>query len=346
MAAQKGDQVTVEGIVVAINSKALGNKYNHLFLADASLAGGYYCYSITADPEELGIKVGMTVKVAGPMEPYSGMQEIKGGQASIIDQTIKTVEPVDITAPFTAGENLGVYVGMPVVIKGVSIGTQDLVKDTSQYLYFNIGEQSGYVRTYVTDFPTSLPADTKGAIDADHAEHFGYTADATGILILYNGAPYLIPMSVDCFNYIEKIEKTPEQKVDDVIATIKLPTVVNKDGELALPTTSTAYPEVTIAWASNNAAAVIGWNSIVLVTNTNLNPLTENQSLYSVLNVVEALFKGMSVNADFVQEIVAIVKCKAKVLLCWVNARTVWTGWVGWLPPLIAVVICAVVKVL
>ena len=170
MAAKQDDMLTIEGIVVAINSKDAGNKYNHLFLADASTTGGYYCYSITEDPvKDLGIKVGMTVKVTGPVAPYSGMQEIKGGQVAIVDSTVKEVAPVDITDKFTAGENLGVYVGLPVVIKGVSIGAQDLEKDTSQYLYFAIGEKQGYVRTYVTDFPTTLKADDKAAIDVDHA---------------------------------------------------------------------------------------------------------------------------------------------------------------------------------
>ena len=42
MAAAEGDTVTIEGIVVAINSKAAGNSRNHLFLADANVVGGYY----------------------------------------------------------------------------------------------------------------------------------------------------------------------------------------------------------------------------------------------------------------------------------------------------------------
>ncbi|MBQ1229992.1 MAG: hypothetical protein IIX80_03050, partial [Clostridia bacterium] len=50
MAAAENDNVVVKGIVVAINSKAAGNKYNHLFLADLQGKGGYYCYSITQDP--------------------------------------------------------------------------------------------------------------------------------------------------------------------------------------------------------------------------------------------------------------------------------------------------------
>ena len=128
MAAQKGDTLTIEGIVVAINSKAAGNKYNHLFIADANVTGGYYCYSVTEDPADLGIEVGMTVKVTGTMEPYSGMQEIKNGQVAVLDTTIQEVPVVDITEQFTAGSDLGAFVGLQVSIKGVEIGSQDLEK--------------------------------------------------------------------------------------------------------------------------------------------------------------------------------------------------------------------------
>ena len=253
MAAQQDDMLTVEGIVVAINSKAAGNKYNHLFLADASVAGGYYCYSITQDPvADLGIEVGMTVKVTGPMAPYSGMQEIKGGQVAIVDSTIKTVEPVDITDKFTAGENLGVYVGLPVVIKGVSIGAQDLEKDTSQYLYFAIGEQQGYVRTYVTDFPTTLKAEDKAAIDADHAAHFGNKADVAGILILYNGAPYLIPMSTTPFTNYEEVKLSNADKVKAELDELKIDASFSSDAVVELAAKGKYYDDVTIAWATDD----------------------------------------------------------------------------------------------
>ncbi len=260
MAAKQDDMLTVEGIVVAINSKDAGNKYNHLFLADASVTGGYYCYSVSQDPvKELGIKVGMTVKVTGPMAPYSGMQEIKGGQVAIVDSTIKEVTPVDITDKFAAGEDLGVYVALPVVIKGVSIGAQDLEKDTSQYLYFAIGEKQGYVRTYITDFPTTIKTDDKATIDADHAAHFGYKADVTGILILYNGAPYLIPMSTTPFTNYEEVKVTTEEKIKAEMDELKIDASFSSDATVELAAKGKYYDDVTITWATEDttgAAAI------------------------------------------------------------------------------------------
>ncbi|MBQ7872709.1 MAG: hypothetical protein IJ360_01905 [Clostridia bacterium] len=267
MAAVKDQELMIKGIVVAINSVSLGNKYNHVFLADTDVVGGYYCYKLAADPADLGVKVGMTVTVSGKMSPYSGMQEITGGQLVILDDSIQSVEPVDITDKFAAGADLGAYVALPVTIKGVEIGTQDLVAETSQYLYFSIGEEKGYVRTYVTDFPAGmLTAADKATIDADHAAHFGYKADVTGILILYSGAPYLIPMSVTPFtNYVEVI-KTDAEKVASEKETLKVTNSFTADGTMTLPLVGVNYDDVTIAWTSDSEYIVIAEDGTATVT--------------------------------------------------------------------------------
>ena len=276
MAAAKGDTVLVEGIVVAMNAKSLGNSRNHLFLADASGKGGYYSYQMDQDPVEAGVKVGMTVSVSGPIEPYSGMQEIKGGAFAIVDETIKTVDVVDITEYILAGNtDFSEFVALPVTIKGVTIGSQDLATASSQYLYFSIAGINSYVRTYVTDFPTTLDAATatadnadKAAIDKAHADHFGYTADVTGILILYSGNPYLIPMSTDCFTNFKFVEKTAEEKVDAELAELKLEATVTSSTVVDVLTVGKYYDDVTISWTSDSEYAVVDGNKITLTVPT------------------------------------------------------------------------------
>ena len=246
--------VVVKGIVVGINSKAAGNTRNHLFLADLNGKGGYYSYQMDADPvADLGIEVGMIVEVSGPVSPYSGMQEIKGGVARIVDPTIHEFEIVDITEAFANGSSLKNYVGMLVTIKGVEITGQEL-GGTSDYLKFKLNGKEAYVRTYVTDFPTSLKADDKATIDAAHLEHFGWNANATGILVLYNSNPYLIPVGVDCFEYLQLIVKTDEEKIADVLDQLKLGTSYTSDAVVDLPTA--VYPEVVLTWTSNNTDLV------------------------------------------------------------------------------------------
>ena len=275
MAAVQDDVVTVEGIVVAMNAKSLGNSRNHLFLADANVVGGYYIYQMDVDPVEAGIKVGMTVSVTGPVSPYSGMQEIKGGTATIIDSSIKEYAPVDITEKFAAGESLKNYVGLPVTIKGVTIGSQDLSTSSSQYLYFELNGVKGYVRTYVTDFPTTLPivvnedksvsSPAKDAIDAAHADHFGWTANTTGILILYNSNPYLIPMGEDCFEYLEFVEKTADEKIAAELETLKFESTFTSDAVVDLLLAGKNYSDVTISWTSDNDAIAIADGKATIV---------------------------------------------------------------------------------
>ena len=246
--------VVVKGIVVGINSKAAGNTRNHLFLVDLAGKGGYYSYQMDADPvADLGIEVGMIVEVSGPVSPYSGMQEIKGGVARIVDSTIHEFDIVDITEAFANGSSLKNYVGMLVTIKGVEITGQEL-GGTSEYLKFKLNGKEAYVRTYVTDFPTSLKETDKATIDAAHLEHFGWNANATGILVLYNSNPYLIPVGVDCFEYLELIVKTDEEKIADVIDQLKLGTSYTSNAVVDLPTA--VYPEVVLTWTSNNTDLV------------------------------------------------------------------------------------------
>ena len=268
MAAKDGDQVTVEGIVVAINSKAAGNSRNHLFLADASGKGGYYSYQMDQDPvKDLGIEVGMTVAVSGPVTPYSGMQEIKGGTARILDTNKKTVDVLDITEQFKSGADLKNYVGLPVTIKGVEIGGQELATSSSQYLFFSLNGVQAYVRTYITDFPTTLEiianedstysSADKTYIDELHASKFGWTANATGILVLYSGNPYLIPMSRDCFEYTELVEKTAEEKIAIELDAITMVDKLGADKTVDVITAGANYADVVITWTSNSEYAVV-----------------------------------------------------------------------------------------
>ena len=268
MAAKDGDQVTVEGIVVAINSKAAGNSRNHLFLADASGKGGYYSYQMDQDPvKDLGIEVGMTVAVSGPVTPYSGMQEIKGGTARILDTNKKTVDVLDITEQFKSGADLKNYVGLPVTIKGVEIGGQELETSSSQYLFFSLNGVQAYVRTYITDFPTTLEiianedstysSADKTYIDELHASKFGWTANATGILVLYSGNPYLIPMSRDCFEYTELVEKTAEEKIAIELDAITMVDKLGADKTVDVITAGANYADVVITWTSNSEYAVV-----------------------------------------------------------------------------------------
>ena len=279
MAAKEKDEngdptiVVVKGIVVAINSKSAGNKYNHLFLADLEGKGGYYCYSMAKDPiADDGIELGMIVEVSGPVVPYSGMQEIKGGTARIVDSNKHDVTPVDVTEKFANGDSLANYVGTLATIKGVEIKGQEL-GGTSEYLKFELNGKTSYVRTYVSDFPTTLgvtnnngtySSPNKAVIDEAHAAKFGYSADVTGIVVLYNSAPYFIPVGTDCFVYGNKIEKTPEQMVAEALEALTIPTFISENTTLELPATSAIHAGVTFSWTVDKEGYTITDNKIAL----------------------------------------------------------------------------------
>ena len=264
MAAESGEIVTVAGIVVAINAKSAGNTRNHLFLADVDGKGGYYCYQLDQDPLEAGVEVGMTVAVTAPASPYSGMQETKGGDFVIVDKTIKTVEVKDLTDVFATAD-LKPYVGLVVTLKGVTIGNQEL-GGTSDYLKFTLNGKESYIRTYVTDFPTTLKAEDKATIDAAHAANFGNTADVTGVLVLYSGNPYLIPMTTDCFSNYTVVTKTDAEKVAAEKEALEIGASFSDNTVIELPSVGKYYDSISITWATEDTtgAAVIADGKLTL----------------------------------------------------------------------------------
>lgn len=257
--AETGTPLMVEGIVVLINSKSAGNTRNNLFVMDATGVGGYYNYQMETDPiADLGIKVGMTVRISGEAAPYNGLPEFKNATVKIIDETIKTFDFIDITEKFQKDTNYNLLVALPVVIKGVTLGDQDLT-EKSQYMKFSLNGVESYIRTYVTDFPAGvLDADDKVVIDTLHKENFGNKADVYGILITYSGNPYLIPVSVDCFTNIQQPERTDAEKLELELGGITLPEAVTEDTVINLPLTGSAYETVKFSWKVDNEAFVIG----------------------------------------------------------------------------------------
>ena len=260
------ESATIEGIVVAMNSKSAGNKRNHLFLVDAQGKGGYYAYDMSDDPVKLGIEVGMTVAVSGEIDIYQGMYELKGATARIINSEKTAPAAIDVSAKFGAGENILEYVGSLVTVKGVEIGSQEL-GGTSEYLYFSLNGYESYIRTYVTDLPTSfelvkdendaLTCAAKAVIDGAHAEKFGWTANVTGVLIAYNGNPYLMPVGTDCFEYTEFVEKTPEVKINHELEALELAAKLSADKVIEVVAAGADYSEVVITWSSNSDYAVV-----------------------------------------------------------------------------------------
>ncbi|MBQ8529356.1 MAG: OB-fold nucleic acid binding domain-containing protein [Clostridia bacterium] len=266
-----GESATIEGIVVALNSKSAGNKRNHIFLVDAQGKGGYYAYDMGDDPVKLGIEVGMTVAVSGEVDIYQGMYELKGATARIINPEKTTPAAIDVSAKFGAGDDILEYVGALVTVKGVEIGGQEL-GGTSEYLFFSLNGRESYIRTYVTDLPTSfvlernaddeLVCASKAVIDAAHAAKKDWTANVTGVLIAYNGAPYLMPVGEDCFEYLTYVEKTPEVKISRELEALELVTKLSADKVVDVIVAGVDYTEVVISWSSNSEYAVVNGNQI------------------------------------------------------------------------------------
>ena len=254
MAAKDGDVVAVEGIVTSISSKSEGDSYNNLYLQDLNGDGGYYIYEIKdgVDPvADLGIKIGMTVSVSGIKAIYNKVHEVKGAVVEIVDSTEKAIDYIDITDIAKAAKNaeadaLTNFQGCYVTIKGVEITGQYL----AQYYYkWIIGNVDSYTRLSLS---SGLEQSVLNEIAAGHTAHTGYLADVKGIVNVYNGAFYLVPLGADAFTYGAMAEVADDVKVEREKNNLTVKNEFTTASKLTLPVVGGTYNTVTIAWTSSN----------------------------------------------------------------------------------------------
>ena len=261
-AAEAGTSLVVKGIVTGIMSKKNGNSNNCLYFQDE--VGGYYAYNLGTDPLEQGIKVGMTVKVTGTKDIYSGTHEIKDGVVAIVDESTSVPAPVDYTDAFTNAADLKdasitEKQALLVTIKNVEISGQDVA---GGYYKFKLGGKESYIRISSSVCP--IVAD-KDAFIAGHTEHTGWLADATGVICVYDGAFYLTPVTVDGFVYNSLPQKSDKEKVEFEAANTAVPARFTEAGEAELPAKGATYEDVAIAWAtSDEAVAAIADGKLVI----------------------------------------------------------------------------------
>ena len=248
-AAENDTTLVVKGIVTGILSKQLNDSANGLYLQDVNNEGGYYVYGLTTDPVDAGIKEGMTVLATGKKDLYNGTYELVEATVEILDSNITPATPGDFTKIYTDAKELtdDALAGkqaMLVTIKGVEItGTNE----SQGYYHFKLDGLESYVRFSSSN--NCVTPDEITAMKAAHAEHFSWTANVTGLISVYNGAFYLIPVSANGFEYLSEIERTPAEKVAVEKEALSLKTDVTKNTELDLLAKGANYDDVTIAWS-------------------------------------------------------------------------------------------------
>ena len=262
-AAADDSTLVVKGVVTGIMSKTKGNSSNCLYLQDSD--GGYYVYAMAADPIESGIEVGMTVRVTGAKDTYSGTLEIANATVEILDSGKTEYAPADWTLKYEAAtslkdEALTKEQALLVTIKGVEVTSQDT---SSGYYKFKKNGLESYVRISSSVCPIDKDAQT--ALKNGHAEHYGWTADVTGVICVYDGAFYLSPVEgFDAFTYVSLPEKSDEEKIAFELDSLSLTDYCAEDTVIALTLEGAGYSDVAIEWTSDSPAAVVEGDKLVI----------------------------------------------------------------------------------
>ena len=266
-AAADDTSLVVSGVISGIFSKTNGSSGNGMYIQDVKGEGGYYVYGFAdgKDPEaDLGLKVGMSVIVTGVKDTYNGLYEIVNASVEISNSELTKVEPIDYTEIYKSAESLSVEAlagkqSMLVTLKGVEITTQE---EASGYYKFKLADKEAYIR--ISSSNNCITKDEITAFKAAHTENFGNTADITGIIQLYNGNFYLIPADANALANFKKVEKTDAEKVATEADNLTFQSSIANNGEYALAQTGANYSDVKITWKSDNAAAVVTGDKLVV----------------------------------------------------------------------------------
>lgn len=253
LAAAENDAVAVKGIVTGIMAKSLGNTANCLYIQGDGC--GFYVYGMASDPAaDDGVEVGMTVSVSGVKSLYNGTLEITSATVEILDAGKREVVPVDYTEIYAAASALddAALAGrqaMLVTLKNVEITGEEA---GSGYYKFKLGDKESYIRISSSTCPISK--DDQEKFKKDHADHFGWVANATGVICVYNGAFYLTPVSVDAFEYVSLPSKSDEEMLEFEAGSLSLKSDYYSSAEIEVPAVGKSYEQVSIEWSSDNDA--------------------------------------------------------------------------------------------
>ena len=259
------EAVTVKGVITGIIAKSKGASNNCIYFQDND--GGYYAYQMSTDPvTDDKLEVGMTIRIRGVKDIYSGTHEIKNGSVEILDNNKTAVTPADYTEIFKNAKSLkdGALVNIQsflVTLKGVEIKAQD--GDVSNgYFKFQLGELVSYVRISSSTCP--LTKDEQTAFKKAHGEHAGWTANVTGLVSIYDGAFYLTPVDANAIEYVSLPAKDDAGMVAFEKENLSISTTITEDTAITLPATGLSYNKVTITWVSDNGCAVIKDGKLVI----------------------------------------------------------------------------------
>ena len=128
---------------------------------------------------------------------------------------------------------------------------------------FQIGNHKTYLR--VSSSSNCITQDEGADLTKTFLDNFYNGADVTGLIAVYNGDMYLMPVSVNAFtNFVEQ-EKPADVKVDITLENTKVPGMIQLAGDTELPTTFSGFSDVTISWELvSGACASLNGNKLTV----------------------------------------------------------------------------------
>ena len=258
-----GEEITVEGIVIAVMGFSFGDLYNCMYVLDSETGITYYAFNMAQDPtdgwlhsETLANQLicqGMTVRLTGKKKMYNGTLELVDGSYELLDKEIKKIPVIDYTdkildASSLKDESILSEINSYVTIKNVVIG--EVGGKDGTYYYCTVGDGDNKKDIYVRIHPNLCPLTNEDTEDFiyEYKIHYKWTADVSGLVSMYNDEFYLTPITYDAFTYLSVKELSDHEMIELEYNNISFVKTVSKDCYVDVLQRGRTYSQVYIRW--------------------------------------------------------------------------------------------------
>ena len=298
--------VTVVGYLTGIVSMTSSSKGSMYFVDKQGY--GYYAYNpknatkdITTDEQlRAAWPVGTEIEVSGTATCYGGQYEFNSGCS--VTKTGNSVTPEELyvyrnaTADWSNAVDNQDAALIPYQNALVELNNAKMVSVDGKYYYFTVGGKK--FNLYNTNY--FMNAEDVKTLLAKFT--VGKQATIKGLVSVFSKQYQVYPLGLDAISDVKDATFSNQEKFDSTKAEFTFDTKYSEDKEVTLPTTGTAFTDVTIEWALDKDYPGITLNNNVLTIT--LQETEQKAKLTATLKIgSDSTTKDFDISVDAVENI-------------------------------------------
>lgn len=262
-----GEEITIEGIVLATMGFSFGDSYNCMYVLDSETGIVYYAFDMAQDPtggwlhssslDNQLICQGMTVRLTGKKKMYNGTLELVDGSYELLDTEINKLQAVDYTdkilnASSLKDESILDEIHSYVTIENVVI--DEVGGKDGTYYYCTLGDGDNKKNIYVRINPNLCPLTSEEANEFiyEYNTHYKWIANVSGLVSMYNDEFYLTPITYDAFTYLSVQELSDHEMLELEYNNLSFVENISENCSVGVLGRGRTYSQVYIRWDTDD----------------------------------------------------------------------------------------------